>query len=172
MLSTADIVRAGALAVAAGEYLRRQHPSHHYGPRVGIAYILGGTYGRIADHVTSRPGRSTESRRNWTLLFRTHGARPGCDNCIERIIRMAIRASLGIDTVPGPEHDGHLPFITVDSCIIDMQCADVTDLKVSTVLARILQCPLTDRVSMGFAPKWFWFYLTRPKGDLLVYVTI
>jgi hypothetical protein len=73
---------------------------------------------------------------------------------------------------PNAEKDGHMPFITVDSCIIDMQCADVADAKVETVLAHMLQCPQASRDSMGFAPKWFWFYLTRPHGDLMVYAAI
>ena len=44
MMSAAGIVRAGELAVAAVEHLRTQHLLHHLGPRVGIAYVLGGKH--------------------------------------------------------------------------------------------------------------------------------
>ena len=137
---------------------------------VSIAYVLGGTYGRICDHLESH---AAEVRRNWTLLFRARGsARPCCNNSIERVVRKAVRSGLSIDTAPGPEKDGHMPHITVDSCVIDMHCTDVTDAKVVSVLSLMLQCPQASLDSMGLGPKWFWFYLTRPHGDLMVYAAI
>jgi hypothetical protein len=154
MLSLMGIVRACNLAVASVAHLRARHPFSHQDPRVSIAYVLGGTCGRIDDHLVAR-GCPGEVRRNWTLLFRARGARPGCNNSIERIVRMAVRAGLSIDTIPGPEKDSHMPHITVDSCVIDMHCADVTDAKVEHVMTDMIKCPQASRDSMGLAPKWF-----------------
>jgi hypothetical protein len=57
---------------------------------------------QLADHLRDH---SADTRKNWTLLFRVRGVRPGCDISVERIVRMAMRDSLSIDTIPGPEKD-------------------------------------------------------------------
>ena len=62
--------------------------------------------------------------------------------------------------------------ITVHSAIIRMQNADVSSASCMAALAKMRDTQLASRDDLGLGGKWFFVWLTRMMGDIMVYVGV
>ena len=79
----------------------------------------------------------------------------------------------GVTMLPLAAFDGWGADITVHSAIMRMQnAADVSSASCMAALAKMRDTPLGSRHDLGLGGKWFFVWLTRMMGDIMVYVGV
>ena len=117
--------------------------------------------------------KRAEGHLNWLALFRVRGkAKPGRNNSPEALVRDSVMDALGIKTMPLGRFDGQHSDCTAHSDLWEIDSSDVEAPSVQKAIAHYMACNHEDRADLGYDSAWFWFFLTRNEGDLIVYAGV
>jgi DNA-binding transcriptional LysR family regulator len=138
-------------------------------PHIGIAHQLGAREGLLQEHMRNKD----EDRLEWLALCRVRGIPAlGRDMSAEGIVREALRGA-GITMLPSPAFDGFADDnIAVHSVIHLMQNADVSSAPCKAALAKMYLTDLRRRDELGLGGRWFFGWLSRMHGDIMLYAGV